>query len=465
MTHTTRKSSDRAPQRPAGSLLHTGMVRVSAYSAAGVLAVLMMTSALPPLLADQSDRAVVNAPVTLLTAPISGEVTGLSTRVGQRVAAGAPIASIKNTRVDRSTLITLQGKVAELQQSEMAASQKKDANLQYVVSMDVEIRRQTDQAISRVQAEIAELRALVAASESSGQEKKAIVDRQTHMLSRDEISREMVKPASQQYAAALHQRDAETAKLDQKVSELGALRQGIYVGDNLAELSAMAQKRRDIGLDAKRLAIEESQLAANIRDQQVLLDAERKRLDSLAEATLSAPYRGEILNVGVATGRHVSAGDSLASLVNCERDFVVAIFSYRQAQDFAVGTRVRISGGSSPDTRYGVVSEILPKASDKTDEQFAVPFPQTERREMYVLVTPESPPSEASRNVAAPEPNRTSCSVGEWVTVTRDGGWIPSTSVVWRSVRNRLTGVAASMFPSQSAQAADRALRQARLAQ
>jgi hypothetical protein len=61
---------------------HPAILRVSGLGVAGLLSTLMLTAVLPPLVADQSDRAVVNAPVTLLTAPINGEVEQLTARPG-----------------------------------------------------------------------------------------------------------------------------------------------------------------------------------------------------------------------------------------------------------------------------------------------------------------------------------------------------------------------------------------------
>jgi hypothetical protein len=43
-----------------------------------LLAALMLTAALPPIVADQSDRAILNAPITLLTTPIAGEISAFS---------------------------------------------------------------------------------------------------------------------------------------------------------------------------------------------------------------------------------------------------------------------------------------------------------------------------------------------------------------------------------------------------
>jgi hypothetical protein len=429
-----------ANEGPARQKTHTRIIRVSAYSVATVLALLLVNSALPPLLADQSDRAVIDAPITLLTAPISGEVTTIVGRVGQRLEPNSLVAHIENARVDRSTLITLEGKVDELQASLQAAQQKKASDEAYVAALDLEIRQQVAQTTTRLESQIAEARARVSASEASGIEKKAIVDRQQSLVSRDVVSLSLLRPAEQQYAAAQFGKEAEAAKMNQKVAQLDAVRKGIFAGDDLTSLSVLSQKRRDLAFDAQRLGIEASQLAASLASQQALMQAEKKRLDNLADAELRSKDGGLILNVGAAPGRHVSPGDSVATLVDCDRAFVVAIFSYRQAQELSVGTTVRIYKPDSSEAQFGTVSEILPKTNDKNDQQYAVPFPQTERREMYVLVSMNNAQlSSVPKNSQARVRNANPCSVGQWVTVARQNSWIPSASIAWNAVTHTLT--------------------------
>jgi hypothetical protein len=87
---------------------------------------------------------------------------------------------------------------------------------------------------------------------------------------------------------------------------------------------------------------------------------------------------------------------------------------------------VTIDAGSSG-VSDGTVTEVLPKTSDKVDETYALPFPQTERRELYVLVKPDRP----LRRVSATGGEL--CDIGRWVTITDAAGWAPSTSVLWRS--------------------------------
>jgi multidrug resistance efflux pump len=414
--------------------MHTRVVRVSAYSVATVLAILMTSAALPPLISDQSDRAVINAPITLITAPIAGEVTQVAPLIGQDLAPGESIAYIHNGRIDQSTLIGLNSKSDELHAGLISARQKIASDRSYIASLEVEIRNQVEQRSLALDGEIAEAKARVAAADAESQSTKAIADRQLALVSLNTASINLLRPTQHKLDAARFDRDAETAKLAQKLSELGAVKKGIFVGSQSSSLAALMQKRRDLTYDAERLEIEAEQLVASVRAYQATADAERRRLDKLTDASVRAMRGGVVLNLGVAQGRHVNPGDSIATLVDCEQSFAVGIFSYRQGHDLAVGTPVTISAAGPDVPRRGWVSEVLPKTSDKTDQLYAVPFPQTERREMYVLVSFDRSQSNRAEQRFLPKKRTSPCSVGEWVTITRENGWIPSASVAWKTI-------------------------------
>ena len=439
-------SARKTPTAPRASR-HPMILRVSSLVVAGILSLLLINAVVPPIVADQSDRAVVNAPITLLTAPIDGEIDSVTMSPGHAVEAGDSLARISNVRLDRGTLISLEEKAGEAREKLAATQGNKQSDLAYLKTIDSEIASQTDQLKAQFQSQIAELRARVAQSESMSAEKKALVDRQSDMVARDAASTYMLKPTAQQYSAALHNADAENAKLNQKIAQLDALQKGIYVGDDLIAIGNLVQKRRDIDLDEKRMEIEEKELFAVLEDHQRLIDKEQKRLDTLAAANVRVTTAGNILNVGAAPGRHVNAGDSLASLVDCEKRFVVAIFSYRQGQSMQVGTHVRVDGASFGS---GMVSAVLPKTSDKIDDRFAVPFPQTERRELYAIITPDTRTDDTVHpEAAAQREQSTPCTVGQWVTVTKDDGIIPSVSVTWRRLETLMTSWSNKKGPLQ----------------
>jgi multidrug resistance efflux pump len=447
MPENVDRSSATNAQADSRTSRHPVILRVSSLVVASILSLLMITTVVPPIVADQSDRAVVNAPITLLTSPIDGEIDSLAATPGHSIEAGESLAQVSNVRLDRGTLISLEEKAAEAREKLAAAQANKESDRAYLKSLDSEIAAQIEQLKAQLQSQILELRARVAQSESQSAEKKALVERQSDMVSRDAASIYMLKPTTQQYTAALHNGDAENAKLNQKIAQLDALGKGVYVGDDLVAIGSLVQKRRDIDLDQKRMEIEEKELSAVLEDHQRLIAREQKRLDALAEASVRTPTGGKVLTVGATPGRHVNAGDSLASLVDCDKRFVVAIFSYRQGQSMKVGTSVRVDGASFGS---GIVTAILPKTSDKIDDRFAVPFPQTERRELYAIIAPDyRTDGTVHAETAAQQQPPTSCNVGQWVTVTKDDGIVPSMSVTWRRLETLMTSWSDKKGPVQ----------------
>jgi multidrug resistance efflux pump len=443
----TVDSSSAGKPEPSRDRRHPVILRVSSLVVASVLSLLLINAVVPPIVADQSDRAVVNAPVTLLTSPIAGQIDSLTMNPGHAAEAGDSLARISNVRLDRATLISLQEKAGDARAKLASTVARKNSDRAYLTTLDAEIAAQVEQLKAQLQSQIVELRARVAESNSLSAAKKALVERQSDMVARNAASMDMLKPTTHQYSAALHNADAESAKLNQKIAQLDALGKGIYVGDDLIAIGTLVQKRRDVDLDEKRMEIEEKETSAVLQDHQRLIDAEQKRLDTLAEANVRVTAAGNILNVGAGPGRHVNAGDTLASLVDCDKRFVVAIFSYRQGQSMKVGTRVGVEGASFGS---GIVTAVLPKTSDKIDDRFAVPFPQTERRELYAIIAPDSRTNgTVLTEVAAQHEQSTPCTVGQWVTVTKEDGMVPSMSVTWRRFQTLVTSWSDKETPLQ----------------
>jgi multidrug resistance efflux pump len=429
---------------------HGRIIKVTTYSVASVLAILMVTASLPPIVADESDRAILDAPITLLTSPIAGEVASLDAKVGIGAAAGTPMAEIKNTRVDQTTLMTLQSKVADYRQALTAAQSKKAADQHYVDALDTEIAAQKKQLILQFEQQQAALQGKVASASAMVEEKRALRDRQVNMVARSVASSYMLKPTTQELSGAQGMHDSASATLAANLGQLDAIKHDVFVGDNLVGIATLAQKRRDIAFDLERQKIDEAQAQSGLVSETALFDSEDTRLKSMLRTRLVAPHDGEVLSVGAAVGRHVSPGDSLATLVDCQNLFAVAIFSYRQAQNLSVGTHVMISSADLDRAVPGTVATILPKSSDKTDDLYAVAFPQTERREMYVIVKPDAdnalrPRGEDGRGTGA-------CPVGQWVTVSRKEGWVPSSSVVWHQASALFGG----LFSTHDAEAHQR---------
>jgi len=143
------ESADRSPARktPAvsGASRHPMILRVSSLVVASILSLLLINAVVPPIVADQSDRAVVNAPVTMLTAPIDGEIDSLAMSPGHAVEAGDSLARISNVRLDRGTLISLEEKAGDAREKLAATQGKKESDRAYLKTIDSEIADQTEQ--------------------------------------------------------------------------------------------------------------------------------------------------------------------------------------------------------------------------------------------------------------------------------------------------------------------------------
>ena len=350
---------------------------------------------------------------------------------------GATAAEVVNSRVDRTTLMTLESKMADARQALDAARSKRTSDLSYIQALDQQIAAQKAQLLKQFEAQSTELQGQLASSEALVAEKNALRDRQVNLVSRNVSDPYMLKPTTQQLSSAQGMRMTASAKLAANAGQVAAIKQDVFAGDNLVGIATLAQKRRDLSFDAERQRIEQTEATATLLAAMTLVDGERERVGRMAKAVLTAPSSGDILHVGVSLGRHVNAGDALVNLVDCKSLFAVAIFSYRQATKLSVGTRVTVALEGDGRPVNGTVSEIIPKSSDATDALYALPFPQTERREMYVRVKLDTPAALRADHEAA-----NACPVGQWVTVTRQDGWIPSSSVIW----HKASGVVLSML-------------------
>jgi multidrug resistance efflux pump len=118
---------------------HPMILRVSSLVVASILSLLTPAAVVQPIAADQSDRAVVNAPITLLTSPIAGEIDTLAAIPGASVGAGDSLAQVSNGRLDRGTLISLEEKAADAREKLASAQANKESDRAYLKSLDAEI--------------------------------------------------------------------------------------------------------------------------------------------------------------------------------------------------------------------------------------------------------------------------------------------------------------------------------------
>ncbi len=221
------------------------------------------------------------------------------------------------------------------------------------------------------------------------------------------------------------------AKLLQKTTQLEGLSRKVYAGEELSGLADITPEALGDLLRRAAPADRGDRAEAALAEQQRLARAARTPASTACRAQRSArPRRLRAQCRGERPPpRH--RRDSLAALVDCEQASSSRSSPTARARTCRSAAASR-STASRPARGPGTVTEILPKTSDKADAAYAVPFPQTERRELYVLVKPD--PVTAAPAATGHAAATNSCGVGRWVSVTREAGWVPSTSMLWRSL-------------------------------
>jgi len=404
-----RSSNNPAKGRP-------DSVKIASYGVLGVLATVFTSSVLPPVFTSTSVRAVVNAPVSSLTSPINGTVTSI---VGKKDDSyEGPIATVQNERVDRSTLIGLQVESSSLQNELVLKQSNLDVHLSRIKDLEAELAVQQQALIDRSDNVLRDAEVRLNLATISAENAKASAARKLSLVSKgfspgtkDELLNRNKLEDAKVEAARL--------KVDMSNDDLGFARRGIFVGDNNQYLQNLQNEIRARRADVSQISMQNASIKTRVEELQSLTQAENHRIELMAKADVSVMKSEKIYKTVAQVGKQVNAGDTLAQAVDCREAFVVAIFSERQAQALGVGAKVVVESDAWSSPVSGLVSRLLPRTTDRVDLDFAVPFPPTERRELYAFITPEKSTQEGAADL---------CSVGTWVTVTRQSDWAGKTS-------------------------------------
>jgi len=385
-------------------------VRLASYTVLGVVATVFSSSVFPPVFTSQTSRALINAPIIPLTTPISGVVKTSNDRGG---------ATIENDKVDNTTLIGLKVQLAALD-NEMR--QKNSIVSDYASRIDDlnrDLSSQQAALLLRTESDLEAAEAALQMVTYSTRIAKAEAARKQKL-----VDKGVFQGISEDIADTIQLEDTKLKAARVAVNKLNKdmtfARQGIYIGSDLQSLQNLQQEIRTRTADLMQVRMQMTTLETRRSELETLATTEASRIDRLTHADLAIPPGTTLYKPVAATGREVVAGDTLAEALDCRNAFVVAIFSERQAQALSVGSRVKVDAGSWAQESSGTVERLVPRTTERVDLDYAVPFPPTERRELYAFIRMDG--------IDQPDlSHQKSCSVGTWVNVTLPNEWLDRT--------------------------------------
>ena len=102
----------------------------------GFIVWLLLSTLLMPLVSASATRAILNAPVILLTTPIDGMVSSLEVKPGMTFSQGQKIAVVENPRANQETLLTLQTRRLTLEQQLSSSTSQAEHDQRYYEELE-----------------------------------------------------------------------------------------------------------------------------------------------------------------------------------------------------------------------------------------------------------------------------------------------------------------------------------------
>ena len=411
---------------------HTNSTRILEYGRlfavgfAGLLAILLLANIAPNFLSSSSRRAVINAPVTLVTSPISGRILEGPAISGQRFRAGDIVARVQNPTVDRNVLVQLSLQSLGVEERRAILRTEGEQQQQRVAELDSQIAALKPEVMLQLVASEGEARARLASTRAIATARQTQARRMQPLLDSKIITPLHVEVLKLQAAAAEADHAAAEHTFASKAAALEGAGRGAFIGEAFGLLNGLQQQRIAAATAMKRLATEQQAVEWRAGELRRLVEGETARLESLAEAVIVTPTDGYVLDVEQRQGQFVDAGKTILRMTTCNTALVTAVFPISMVGEVTLGATANVELLEAGRQVSGRVSRILPRESDRESEKLWVPLPPAQGNEIYVLVA-------LDEDFSREAPNQ-DCNIGGWVRASIESRWQRSFAGVLRRV-------------------------------
>ena len=355
-------ATDTDPQTPAAAAAPRGRrvfnsrafrlsLGVALIALAGVLIVPRATS-------YTAEDAIVQGRTAMLSTPIEGTVAALPLAQGDSVAAGTALASVANSRLDRSFLNELRTERDSLlrridalaQQSAGLGDLQNDLN-----GRADQLKNATARALSReTAARQADLRAVQADLKAA-----RLALARTETLAAKQLTPVSKLDADRARVAVL-QAEAERiqAELELLAEEQRQAAAGIFVADGRYGAPYAEIRRDEIAITRLDIAARVSEQETRVAQIERQIAEEERRLAKAGSAQIVSPHDGVVWRVLAAPGSDLVIGQDVAEVLDCRTTFLEVLVSETRYNATHVGETLnyRLVGGD--DFRTATVTAL-----------------------------------------------------------------------------------------------------------
>jgi multidrug resistance efflux pump len=403
-----RKGGGGKPPAAPATMSESLVPRMAGYALLAFVLWLVVTTLIQPLVSRQATRTVLQAPVLLVTSPISGVVTQMTVRALDKVEPGTVVATVQNPTINRDILTTLTTQRLALQSQVAQLSNQLNASTEELqfVEQQGKLYRSASVAQTRDAWHVAQRQREVAQSSVAEQELK--VRHTAAMLDEGAVSPQAMDAAQAQLSISR----ASAAVAEQAYAGLGqsvaSASRGVFVGGNGGSggnvYQTLANRRETLAGDIERARHDSEALRQQLREVSTLETDERRRIDRMAAFEVRALQAGQVHTVLMPQGSYVPQGATLVRMIDCSRVEVVAVFPPRVAKRLNMGSTIAVKTDDARAEVSARVTQILPVAPEDFQSRYAVPFPFAEQGSVYAVAHVESSSPEwlEQRGLCAP---------------------------------------------------------------
>lgn len=382
--------------------------KLAAYALLAFVLWLMVATLVQPLLSSQATRAVLQAPVALITSPINGVVSQMVVHARDKVEPGTIVATVRNPTVSQEILTTLRSQHLALQSqlAQLGNQYKSDNQEMRSVGQEAGVHREASLAQAWEAWQIARRQRDVAHSVVEEQENKVRTNQA--LLEQGAISEQVMNSSMAQLNTARANAAVAEQSFAGQAQTVASAGQGAFVGTGGSNLfQTLASRREALRNSVGRAQQDATAIFKQLKQVRDLEEEERRRVEKLSFYEIKASQAGQVHSVLAPEGAYVTAGASLVRVTDCSRLGVVAVFPARVAKRLGIGSVLDVKLAESARPVPARVEQLLPVASDALQSTYSVPFPYAEQGSIYAVARiegkePQEAPPDGGSNMCAP---------------------------------------------------------------
>ena len=297
----------------------------------GFIVWLLLSTLLMPLVSASATRAILNAPVILLTTPIDGVVSSLEVKPGATFSQGQKIAVVENPRANQETLLTLQTRRLTLEQQLSSSASQAEHDQRYYEELEKTSQQYQAAFHTRQLYTQKALKAENSAASARLIDAQETVERNLELFVQGAVSGAVVASSKAQLASLQGAAESVRSQLRITDGDVSAANKQVYLDPDQLRMFDLSAQMTTLKLSLENQARNRATYQQELDNLNQLIETEQNRVKLMAGYDVVAYSPGTVQELLAPQGTLVQAGSTLLRATDCGQSYVIAVFPERMA--------------------------------------------------------------------------------------------------------------------------------------